>query len=399
MSVCSLPHPTVPAGISEGIRFLRIDGEGDRRRAPAYREVIRVLRRLDLPHRELQGMPFYAQRYATDGLNRLAEQYDPDILHFQNVSQFLPLAARLVPRAKRVLHMHCDWLSQLGPRTARRQLRHADLVLGVSEYITNRARAAYPELADRCRTLHNGVDLERFVPLGKQPARLQALAAELRRSWGAGEGPVVLYVGCLAPEKGIHVLLESFGHVLRRVPDATLVLIGAHNRYFQVVAPRGRAVRRELRIRQRGYPQEVAALAEPLGERAVFAGGVDHGDMAAAYAAADVLVMPSTGDEPFGLPVLEANACGIPVVATARGGLPEIVADGVNGRLVPGGDAPALADALADLCLDPPLARRLGEAGLRRTAERFTWGAQAEILRGYYRELAAGDRRVRGRIS
>ncbi len=392
VTVCSLPNPDVPEGISEGIRFLRVEGERDRRRHDYYKEVIRVLRRLDLPHRELQGMPFYAQHYATDGLRRLM-QYDPDVLHFQNVSQYLSLAARLFPGPRRVLHMHCDWLSQLHPRTARRRLRHADLILGVSDYITNRIRQTYPELANRCRTLYNGVNLDRFALPEDQPARLRELSAELKDRWRLGDGPVVLYVGGLAPEKGIHTLLPAFRQQLRRTPDAKLVLVGMHNRYFQVVAPRGRKARQELRTRQRGYPQQVAALAEPLGDRVLFVDSVDHNDLAAAYALADVLVMPSTGNEPCPLPVFEALACGVPIVATALGGLPELVSDGVNGRIVPGGDETALADALAELCLDASLARELGAAGRRIVTERFTWRAQAEVLSGYYSELADAEQR------
>jgi hypothetical protein len=95
VTVCSLDHPDLPEGELDGVRYLRIAADRDRGRHAAYYQMVRVMRRLDLPHRELQGMPFYAPGYASTGLRRLAE-LDPDIVHVQNVSRFLPLARRLV---------------------------------------------------------------------------------------------------------------------------------------------------------------------------------------------------------------------------------------------------------------------------------------------------------------
>jgi glycosyltransferase involved in cell wall biosynthesis len=379
VAVCSLPHPEVPEGEHEGVDYLRVEAGLDRRAHNAYLQALRVLRRLDLPHRELQGVPFYSRNYARAGLARLAE-LDPDVVHLQNVSQFIPLAKELVPRAKVVLHMHCDWLRQLPPPLVHRRLEQADLVLGVSDYISGRVREGFPDLAERVRTLHNGVDVDAFVP-----GRLDR-AAE-RRKRGLGDGPVVLYVGTIATEKGVDVLVRAFEAVLRERPDATLVIVGAPNRYFQVSAPRTRKERSSLRKRQRGYGGEVQQLAAPFGDRIVFTGPRPHGELAEWYALADVFAMPSTGEEPFPLPVLEALASGLPVVATARGGLPESVLDGVDGRIVPAGDPKWLAHALLDVLADPARRAELGGNGRELVAERFTWAHQAERLAGYYREL------------
>ncbi len=380
VTVCSLPHPTVAEGMHEGVRYLRVPPDLDRRRHLLAQHVLRVLRRLDLPHRELQGFPFYARRYACMGLARLAEQA-PDIVHLQNVSQFVPLARRLLPGARIVLHMHCDWLRQLPPRTVRSRLEEVDLVVTVSEYIAARVREGFPDLGPRVRALHNGVDTAVFVP---RPESRLARRAEV----GLGSGPVVLYVGAIAPEKGVDVLVRAFAQLRRRLPGSSLVIVGAPNRYFQVRAPKGRAARAELRRRQRTYGQEVARLAEAEEGRVVLAGSRPHDELPGWYALADVLAMPSTGEEPFPLPVLEALASGLPVVATDRGGLPEIVLDGVNGRLVPAGDPASLADALGEILAHPSLAEELGARGRELVCRRFTWEAQADRLLGLYRELA-----------
>lgn len=389
VTVCSRPHPQLAEGMYGGVRYLRVDSDSDRRRHAAYRQLLRVLRRLDLPHRELQGLPFYAHGYARAGLSRLAE-HDPDIIHLQNVSQFVPLARRLLPEARIVLHMHCDWLRQLPARTARRWLRHADLLLAVSDYIAGRIGEGFPDLAWRVRTLHNGVDTGLFRP---RPG----IRDELQGRLGIGPGPVVLYVGSIAPEKGVDVLLRAFAEASRGLPSATLVVVGAPNRYFQVRAPRRRRDRAELRRRQRGYAEEVRRLASPLGQRVVLTGPRPHGELPDWYAAADLFVMPSIGEEPFPLPVLEAMASGLPVVATDRGGLPEVVRDGENGRLVPAGDAAQMAEALAELCRDDGLRAALGARGRALVCERFTWAEQARTLAGYYQELVGAGPRLHAR--
>jgi glycosyltransferase involved in cell wall biosynthesis len=386
VTVCSRRHPTLLEGTREGVRYVFVGTGRDPQRHAAYKQVLRALRRLDLPYRDLQGMPFYAHDYASTGLRRLAE-LDPDIIHIQNVSQFVPMARRLVPRAKLVLQMNCDWLRQLPPRTVRRRLAGVDLVLGASDFITGRIADAFPELADRCGTLYNGTDLEQLPPGDELTPELRRLESELRARFGVGGGPVILYVGGFAVEKGTVVLLRAFELVLDEFPDATLLLVGAHNRYFQVRSPHGFRARAENIRVQRAYPREVERLAQRLGERVVVAPGAPHDQLGAYYALANVYTMPSTGPEPFSLTVPEAMGSGLPVVGTAHGGTVEIVEDGVTGLLVPPGDEQGLAEALVRLCRDPALALAMGARARTLVAERFTWRSQALRLAAYYDQL------------
>jgi glycosyltransferase involved in cell wall biosynthesis len=382
VTICSLPNQSVPEGLHDGVRYVRVEEGLDHSRHARYRQLVRVLRRLDLPHSDLQGFARYGQDYAARGLARLAE-LEPDIVHLQNVSQFVPVARRLMPNTRIVLHMHCDWLRQLPARTVRARLEEADLVLGVSDYISDRIRRGFPALAARVRTLHNGVRTDLFSSgYGGRET--------LRRRMNLPAGPLALYVGSIAPEKGTDVLVRAFAEVHRRLPDAVLVIVGSPNRYFQVRSARGRGARAQVRRRQNGYGDEVARLAALLGQAVVFAGRRPHEELPEWYALADVFAMPSTGAEPFPLPVLEAFACGLPVVATTQGGLPEAVLDGVNGRLVPPHDPVALAVALVELCSDRGLAAQLGQQGRKIVMERFTWANQARLLAGYYRDLRAG---------
>lgn len=109
-------------------------------------------------------------------------------------------------------------------------------------------------------------------------------------------------------------------------------------------------------------------------------------DVARYYHAADVYAHPALA-ESFGLSIVEAMACGLPVVATNVGGIPEVVADGLTGVLVPPRDAPAMSRALERLLRDPTLRRSLGGAGLRRAHERYRLEAQVDAYLGWYAEL------------
>ena len=166
--------------------------------------------------------------------------------------------------------------------------------------------------------------------------------------------PAILFVGrCFAP-KGGPDLVEAFRRIRRVHPQAALWIVSQE-------APR------------------------PLPEGAVFHGSLDPPALSVLFARASVFALP-TLREAFGLAFLEAMAFGLPVVATSIGAIPEIVADGETGILVPPRDPAALATACAALLGDPTRARRRGVAGRARVAEQFGWDRAAarmlEVLRG-----------------
>ena len=115
-----------------------------------------------------------------------------------------------------------------------------------------------------------------------------------------------------------------------------------------------------------------------------------HAGLIGLYQGADLLAFPSVWHEPFGIPIVEAMACGLPVVATRGGGVPEIIEDGETGILVERGDAAALAQGIIRLLGDDALRARMGRAGRRRAVERFSWETVAEnLLACYERVLGA----------
>jgi len=214
----------------------------------------------------------------------------------------------------------------------------------------------------RIEIINPGVDHALFSPGSRAGAR---------RATGLGDGPVLLFVGRIQPLKGVDLAIEALAGMDR--PDAVLVVMGG---------PSGTEGEAHLR--------EVRRLAADLGvaERVIWQPPMARHVLSTWYRAADVVVVPSRS-ESFGLVALEAAACGVPVVATAVGGLRTVVVDGVTGLLVPSRTADAFAGAIGSLLADPAHAAALGaEAAVH--AREFTWTRAAARLRQAVGELCRG---------
>lgn len=214
--------------------------------------------------------------------------------------------------------------------------------------------------AQRTRLIRYGLDPTPFQCTDRGQAR-----------WALGVGPEQLAVLCparLDPQKNHAMLLRAFAEIEAEFPDVRLLLAGG---------------------RQLGSAAYVAGLKRlsvelGLAKRVEWLGVRD--DMPGLLAAADVVALASDW-EGLGLVLLEAMAARRPVVATRVGGVPEVVADGATGLLVPPGSVGALAGALRDLLCDPARARAMGEAGARRLAEHFGPERMRRETRALYAEV------------
>ena len=213
---------------------------------------------------------------------------------------------------------------------------------------------------ERVHRIPNAVDLERFAP--PSPGGRD----DARRELGVPrEARLLVYTGRLVTYKGLPELVEAWPAVASAHPDARLALVGEGGTDLA-------ACEQELRAR-------VESLG--VGDTVTFPGAVD--DVVPWLNAADGFVFPSR-DEAFGLALVEAMACGLPVVTTAIGGLKDIVTDGENGRVIEPDDTRALVGALHELLEGGPEVERLG-VGARRTAEqRF---AREPVLDAWQRLL------------
>jgi glycosyltransferase involved in cell wall biosynthesis len=249
-------------------------------------------------------------------------QWRPDCVYVNHPSD-VPLGAFLAGRGWRpvVCHLH---LPYGGKRSAAliASLRRADRLVAVST-ATGKSWLAAGVPASRLSVVRNGVDTSHFVPLADPRYR-----AELRAGYGLpADAFVVLFLGRLVPAKGVEVLLDAVRRLVEELPGLPTRL---------VIAGRGgdTPYGKQLMGRARGLPvTSVPWQADPR----------------PLYWSADALAVPSLWEEPLGMVVLEAQSCGLPVVASRVGGMQEILDGKPYGQLVEPGRPGPLADALASL--------------------------------------------------
>jgi D-inositol-3-phosphate glycosyltransferase len=219
----------------------------------------------------------------------------------------------------------------------------------------------YAAHASRIATIPCGVDTDLFTAGDR---------ADARRRLGLDDRPVLLWVGRIAPIKGLDTLLDTVARLREGGRDMRLLVVGG-----DADEPTSG---HEASLRQR-----IARLG--LGDLVRFVGPQPQGALPLYYAAADLTVLPSYY-ESFGMVALEAMACASPVIASRVGGLVTTVRDGVTGFLVPDGDVPALAERIETLVADPELRWRLGREGVRWAAQ-HRWPCVAEAVCKEYASL------------
>jgi alpha-maltose-1-phosphate synthase len=237
----------------------------------------------------------------------------------------------------------------------------AAAVVAVSDGMKADILTAYPEIpAERVRVIRNGIDTDEYRP-DPQTGVLTRYGVDPSR-------PYVIFVGRITRQKGVPVLLRAASGL---IPDAQLVLLaGAADTAEQL------AEVTELVSGLRADRSGVIWIPEMLPKPEVIQ-LLTH---------ATVFACPSIY-EPLGIVNLEAMACGTAVVGSRTGGIPEVVADGETGLLVPVGEPEPLAEALNVLLRDPDRAEAMGQAGRKRAVSEFGWPAIAAQTADLYAEL------------
>jgi glycosyltransferase involved in cell wall biosynthesis len=273
-------------------------------------------------------------------LVRLAREIDPDVIYSSQQIADCTMAtflARVLGKPQ-VIHLHYIIGPFLGWLPLRR-LRNASLILTVSHFI----RAQVIDFG--CRPSRVEAILNTIEPRDPQP---DDVVRSVRAELGARPGEVVVaMVGRFSPFKGQLESVEAFARAARDVPAARLVFVG-----------------------DGGNIADVRARAQSLGirSRVTFLGL--RNDVPSLLSGFDIFIHPSYAD-PCPLAVLEAQAAGLPVVAFAEGGIPEIVQNGTTGILAPPRDIAGLSEALRVLLVDASQRRELGARGRERTLTKF----------------------------
>ncbi len=341
-----------------------------------------IIDRLPIGVRRTKTLPavlFWARRAAS-----LARQHKVRFVHCGNVKP-AGYPARWVFERLRVpysLFLYgADLLSEqhkirhsaIKRRMARAIFGGAATLIAISNWTRDFALGVLGELGldghgQRLRVVHPGTDPTHFRPgVDPGPARERLGLPDGGTRW-------IVTVARLQRHKGMDTVIQALPAILARAPDVRYAVAGAGPDH-----------------------ERLEKLAHKLGlaERVRFLGGVTDEDLPALYNLASVYVGASRrserlGVEGFGISLVEASACGLPVVAGDSGGIPDAVRDGETGFLVPPEEPAAFADAICRLLADPAAAKRMGQNGRRAVETYFNWDRVVHDLRAIEAEVVAG---------
>ncbi|MBM4236618.1 MAG: glycosyltransferase family 4 protein [Firmicutes bacterium] len=298
-------------------------------------------------------------------LRKRLKHGDFDLVHDnQSLGYGLLFLRRWVPVTATVHHpMHVDREAALKQARSRREIikkrrfygfismqdrviRRLDGLVTVSQAAKEANVTAYRIPEKSMTVIYNGVDTDVFRPLN------------LERE----DNRLLLVTNTEDRKKGVLYLLQA---MVKLPPEVKLTIVD------------------EVKPRNYAY-----VLREEMGlrERVTFTGRLTIEDLVKQYNTASVVVVPSVY-EGFGLPAAEASACATPVIATSGGALPEVIADGESGLVVPPMDPEALAEAIRSLLSNPDLRERMGNKGRERIQHLFTWQKSAKEHTAYFLEV------------
>ncbi|WP_152396964.1 glycosyltransferase family 4 protein [Paenibacillus guangzhouensis] len=289
----------------------------------------------------------------------------PDVIQVENRPRYVLSIKKRMPRARVILSLHSTtYISQavISKKTLRRSLQCTDCIMVNSFFLKTYLVRRFHGLDAKIFVNHLGVNMDQFEPRWSEGGNLKRI--EWLHRQGLTGRKIILFVGRLKPQKGIHYLLESMYNIARLEPSAMLVVVGG--------AFYGSS-------RKTAYVRKLEQMAKRIPQHVRFVPYVPYDQIARWFNISDVVVVPSSRNEAFGLVNVEAMAAGVPVIAANAGGIREIVQHGVTGYLAnPPQLAKELVNCIVPVLRDPALQLRLGLGGVYRTQQYFTWKHTAE---------------------
>jgi len=296
----------------------------------------------------------------------IIRRYQIEIVHTNSLHSWYGCFAAAITRTPHVWHVR-EIVTQ--SRTIRAielflAKKLSNRIVTMSDAIRNmfKSNSAIPAKVTR---IYEGTDLTRFSSAFD--------AKKVREELGIEQSdPLFGIVSRLDPWKGIDVFIRAAERVLKEYPRAKFIVSGGEIKGHE------------------GYAETLKDLVGKLGlEKALFFVGWRYmvDDVAELIAGLDVLVSASVEPEPFGLSIIEAMACGKPVIASNQGGPQEIVLEGVTGHLTSPGNEEELARRMISLLSEPEKATQMGLAGRKRAEELFDWKKNILLMDSVYREI------------
>lgn len=284
-----------------------------------------------------------------------------DIIQVENRPAYLIPLRKKFPHKKILLVLHSlTFMKKLKKELQKEIIKKADAILCNSEFIRNEYKSIFPDESHRFHTIYLGADLDRFRPPSLGEKR------EERKKYKVHDSFNVLNAGRIIPGKGVHLLVKAVGTLKNKYPYIKLILVGPcfNTKYRTLLENEGKKAGIEIR----------------------FIGSVEPSEMHRTYWLGDCFVLPTQFLEAFGLVNIEAMASGLPVIASNRGGIPEIL-DSSNGILVDDyQNESAFSQAIEKVIRFPFRRKRMVKRGLE-TALRFSWEKAAQQYGHLYEQI------------
>lgn len=306
------------------------------------------------------------QFYYVRGVKSLISDIQPDVIQIHNRPELVPDLAEAFPNRKMVLYMHNE-PGSYNRGFMKETVAQTSHYVFVSHFLADRFSGHFPEIPEHLITvIHNSVDTDHFHPKKRHSKQ----ADQLRKKYNLRPNRTVLFVGRTVPSKGVDNLLDALDIVRKALPDVKLLVVGSP--FFGS-------------IDNSGYLGKLKECTDRMVNAVIFTGFVGHEHIPDYHAVSDLAVAPSRWHEPFGKVVIEAMAAGTPIVASRRGGIPELIEHHTDGVLIDNPqDVQTLATCITDLLNSPEKRNQLANHARRNAEQKFSTTVRFDCLRSLY---------------
>ncbi|HET7579648.1 MAG TPA: glycosyltransferase family 4 protein [Bacillales bacterium] len=312
------------------------------------------------------------ETYVSGICERLAKEHF-DVIHVFNRPVNVPAYHEASPNSQMILSLHNDMMHEkkISTELGRQVIGLVKGILTVSHYIKETVTDRFPEAEEKIHIVYSGVDLDDYPPLWTSKGRM--IRGDVRSRFQIGDKKVILFAGRLSRNKGAHVLIGAMSPLLKKHPDAVLMIVGG--KWFSDSG-------------SNEYIRALHKLAQPINKHVIFTNFIPIDQMPELFLAADIFVCPSQWQEPLARVHYEAMAASLPVITTNRGGNSEVIMHEHNGLLIEDFNSPAAFARAIDFCLsNPGTAKWMALNGRKFVEVNFRFSHTAERLERAYQQF------------
>lgn len=314
-------------------------------------------------------IPFRSVEQYLREVDTFIAKEQPACLQIENRPLYVLHFKKKWPQLKLILSLHSlTFIQALPHRSAFRALSASDLLIVNSKFIKKEIRRLFPELTTKVKVRYLGINENTFFD--RFSARGEALRLKYRNRYNLQGKQILLFVGRLIPEKGLHLVLESLPALIQSHPNIHLVIVGSS--HYGRQSPTA-------------YVKKLKTLVRPIAKHVTFTNFISPKLIPEIYHVADIVVTPSIGKEAFCLVNLEASISGIPVISTDVGGISEVIKHAENGFLIhPKSWESQFIHYTSLLLNDKELNQSMGKNGQTLAHKQFSWRKSCRrYLRSY----------------